>query len=431
MLPTLLRAAGENLADAGLGHSGWVLQRLDEAALDASLPFSALGVRDGEVLYFRPRLAQIPEMMFDDVADVIATGIKDRADRWRPAHTRQFGLTAGAAMLVVGVVALALAGPGWLMPGVTADVLALLLVAGGGLVSRAVGDAGAGAVLGYCALPYAFFGGLVAPARSVELTSLGALHIATGFSVVVMVSLVAGFAIVEGIPGFLGTAAAGLIGVVCAGSVQLFHARPAGTAALAAAICVALSALIPSLAFRLARVPLPPVPASAEELRSAAQLFDGPSVLRRTQEADRFVTGLVTGVSLVVVGAQACIALVSGWSAATMSIVLSAILVLRARVFGGRPQRTWLLAAGLAGFGLLGLRLAWTQQPGTIVGVVVVPLVLAAVLAIALGVRLPRQKPTPFWGRAADIVDLFLVVALIPLALGLLDVYGWARGLAG
>lgn len=431
MLPTLLQAAGENLADAGLAHSGWVLQRLDEAALDISQPFSTLGIRDGEVLYFRPRLAQIPEMMFDDVADVIATGIKDRADRWRPDHTRRFGLAAGAALLVLGAVALALSGPGWLMPGLTADVLTLLLVAGGALLSRAAGDAGAGAVLGYCSLPYAFFGGLVAPARSVELTSLGALHVATGFAVVVMVSMVAGFAIVAGLPGFLGTALAALIGVVCAGSVQLFHAQPAGAAALAAALCVALSALIPSLAFRLARVPLPPVPASAEDLRSAAQLFDGPSVLRRTHEADRFATGLVTGVSLVTIGAQVCIARVPGWGAATMSIVLSAILILRARVFGGRPQRIWLLAAGLAGLGPLGLRLALTQRPGVVVGAVVVPLVLAAVLAIALGVRLPQQKPTPFWGRAADIADLALVVALIPLALGLLNVYGWARGLAG
>src|SRR5262245_37172987 len=108
MLPTLLQIAGLNLADAGLAHSGWVLQRLDEAPLDESRSLSALGVRDGEILYFRPGLAQLPEVVFDDVADVVATGINDRPDRWRPATTRAFGLTAGAAVLLTGALAIAL-----------------------------------------------------------------------------------------------------------------------------------------------------------------------------------------------------------------------------------------------------------------------------------------------------------------------------------
>jgi hypothetical protein len=46
-------------------------------------------------------------------------------------------------------------------------------------------------------------------------------------------------------------------------------------------------------------------------------------------------------------------------------------------------------------------------------------------------VWLATGKPSPFWGRAADILDVALIVQLIPLALGVLEVYSWVRGLSG
>ncbi|MFC6933817.1 type VII secretion integral membrane protein EccD [Actinomadura yumaensis] len=174
MLPTLLQVAGQNLADAGLRHSGWVLQRLDEGPLDESQTLSALGIRDGELLFFRPDLAQLPEVTFDDVADVVATGINEHSDRWRPETTRRFGLLGAAAVLTAGAVGMALTGPPWGLLSIAAAVVATLLLVAGAVLSRALGDAGAGAVLGYSALPYAFLAGLLAPARPVPLLSLGA-----------------------------------------------------------------------------------------------------------------------------------------------------------------------------------------------------------------------------------------------------------------
>jgi hypothetical protein len=49
----------------------------------------------------------------------------------------------------------------------------------------------------------------------------------------------------------------------------------------------------------------------------------------------------------------------------------------------------------------------------------------------AMALRLPARKPSPFWGRAGDIVDIMLIISLLPLALGLLNLYSWLRGLAG
>ncbi|MEU5883516.1 type VII secretion integral membrane protein EccD [Spirillospora sp. NPDC047279] len=430
MLPTLLQAAGRDLANAGLAHSGWVLQRLDEAPFDESRTLGALGVRDGEVLYFRPEIAQLPEVVFDDVADVVATGINEHADRWRPENTRRFGLTAGAALLVAGAVGLALSGPGWTLIALASAAIAVILLLAGVVLSRALSDAGAGAALGFSALPYAFLAGLVAPARPVGLSELGAVHVLSATAAIALAAVIAAFAIIEGLPTFLGVAFAALLGALGAALAEGLSTDPAGMAAITAALCLVLTALIPSLAFRMARLPLPPVPENAEELRSA-QTFDGPTLLRRTREADRFSTGLVAGVALVCLGAQPFLALERTWLATTMSVCVSLVLLLRARVFHGHAQRLWLLCSGLAGLALLSWSWGATSSPATIVLTVAVPMALAVTVMLVMAMRLPAHKPSPFWGRAGDILDLMLIVSLFPFAMGLLNLYSWLRGLAG
>jgi type VII secretion integral membrane protein EccD len=434
MMPTLLRAAGENMADAGLAHSGWALQRLDDAPLDPAQTLSTLRVLDGEVLYFRPRMAQLPEMSFDDVADVIATGIKERSDRWRPHSTRSAGLWGGAALLGAGAAALAVSGPSWIIPAAAAGVVALLLLVFGAIMSRAMGDAGAGAVMGYVAVPYAFLAGLLIPARDTvpNVLELGAPHMLAGFGAATLAAIVGGAVIAEGFPNFLGIALATVIGTIAAGVVvALPDAPPAGAAAACVAVVVALTALIPSLSFKLARLPLPAVPSSAEELRSDTSLVNGKAVLARTAIADKFATGLVAGVAMVAIAAEVFLSVAGGWMAVTMGLAISLALILRARVFRGRLQRVWMIAAGLAGVGVLTLGAIEPREPLTTLTAVVLPLVAATIVTVALGMWLPGNKPSPFWGRAGDILDAIVVVSLIPLALGVLDLYTWIRGQTG
>lgn len=102
LLPTLLRVAGEGLAEAGLAHGGWVLQRLAGPPFDVNATLSELAVHDGEMLHLRPRGHELPEVVFDDVADAVATGVLERTGRWQPATTRAYGLRAAATLLEIG-----------------------------------------------------------------------------------------------------------------------------------------------------------------------------------------------------------------------------------------------------------------------------------------------------------------------------------------
>jgi hypothetical protein len=51
------------------------------------------------------------------------------------------------------------------------------------------------------------------------------------------------------------------------------------------------------------------------------------------------------------------------------------------------------------------------------------------VVVVGAGIWLVNNRPSPFWGRAADIFDTMLVVALFPLALGVAGVLDFVRGL--
>jgi len=433
LFPTVLRYAGTDLANEGLVRGGWVLQRLGQPPFHPGMTPAQVGLRDGEMVYLRPRLAQLPQLAFDDVADVIATGVNEQPDRWGPQTPRGVALGAGTGALLAGVAALLLSGPPWTVPAIAAAAVAVLLLVAAIAVSRAAGDSAAGAVIGYLALPYGFLAGLLGPARGAQLTYLGSQQLLAGFAALVLVAAIAGAAVADGLPVFFGVGGAALLGAVGAGVSVAFgaHHGAAGPAALTVAVALALTPLIPAVTFRMARVALPPVPRNADDLRRDSLMVDGKKVLDRTAVADRFVTGVVSGIGLVAIGAEIALAVTPGLITHLMCAAVACVLLLRARVFRGRGQRLWLMVPGFGGLILLALVASVHVNQSLTLAIALVPLVAGAGIVVGVGLWLPGHQPSPFWGRAADIIDMLLIVTLIPLALAVAGVFGSVRGLAG
>jgi type VII secretion integral membrane protein EccD len=432
LFPVVARFAGLDRAAAGEAASGWVLQRLGHPPfpLDAT-PVQA-GLRDGELIYLSPRTTQLPELAFDDVADVIAVGIGDRPDRWVPVDSRRATFGAAAAALLAGVAAVMLAGPPWAMPALTAGAIAMLLLGGAAAASRAAGDAGAAALLGWAALPYALLAGLLGPARSMPLAHLGALELISGLAATFLAATVAAVATADGTPVFFGAGGAAILGAGGAAlDYGLARVNPAGAAAVVAALALALTPLIPAASFRLAGLTLPPVPRDADELRQDTLTVQGGQVLERTAAADRVVTGAVSGIGLVAAAAAVALALSHGWLPRLMCAVLGGALLLRSRVFRGRAQRLWLQVPGYGALAMLALGAALQAAAPRSVLMIAALLVAGAAILIGTGMWLPAHRPSPFWGRAAEILDMTLVISLIPLALGVTGVFGSIRGLSG
>lgn len=433
LFPTILRHAGQNLADIGLGHGGWVLQRLDGPPLDPAGTPAQVNLRDGELIYLRPGMSQLPELAFDDVADVVASGVNDRPDRWRPEYTRRFMIYAAGAFLLAGVVPLLLSGPPWVAPSVVAGTVSVLLLLSGVVLSRAAGDSQAGAILGYAGLPYAFVGGWLGAGRSAGIGHLGATNVTAGLAAVTAVAAVAAVGIAgDALPIFLGAAAAALLGTAGAGvDSAVSGVNAAGVAAATLAVALAFTPLMPTIAFRAARVTLPPIPTSPADLRQDKLTVDGKTVLQRTVRADRFVTGISAAIGLVGFAGLVPLAFTHGWLARISCAASAIALLLRSRIFRGRAQRLWFMAPGVAGFLLLATGMSVDASQRAILAGVLVPMLVIAAIVIGVGSWLPDHRLSPFWGRMADIIDLLVVISLIPLALGVLGLYGRIRGLSG
>lgn len=425
----LCQLSGAELAGA---PGGWVLQRLGSEPFELSDTIHSAGLRDGETIYLRPRASELPPATCDDVADSIAS-VHSGPSRWSVADARRVCLGAGAAGLVAGAVLLALSsgsslsGQAGLVRLGLAWAVTVLLVLAAAAVGRGLSDAVAGATLGYAALPYAFVAGSGMVARSGSVMRVGAPGVLAGLAVVCCVAVVC--AVAAG-------AASALAGPALASGIGLLGAwldattgrvGPAGAAALTACLALALTPMMPGIALRMARVPLPPVPASADDLRAVGEARDAGTDDHRVAAADRLLAGFASGTGLACGGAALVLGVAAQHSAGRLvGAVLATLglaLLLRSRAFRSRVARLSLMAPGYLAFGLAIASLGGVAA--------VAALAVGCGLLTWAGVWLPEHRPSPVWGRAADILDIASVAALFPLALGVAGIFGYVRGLGG
>ena len=429
LFPVVARYVGLDGPEAVGENGGWVLQRLGQEPFPPAMTPLQAGLRDGEMIYLRPRRAQLPRLAFDDVADVIATGLNDQPGRWGPRDIRWVALGAGTAALAAGAVFIAVSGPPWTGPALAAAAVAVALLIAAAAVSRAAGDSRAGALLGYAAVPYAFLAGLLLPGHSTGLAHLDAIRLLPAFAAVALSAVMAAAASAE-VPPFFGLATAALLAVVGSWIAYAFGLALDAAAAVIAVPALALTPLIPAVSFRMSRMAMPPVPRNADDLRSDTLTVDGAEVFDRTAAADRFVTAAAAAIGLLAAGAEGALALAHGWLGPVTCAVLACALLLRSRLFRGLAQRLWLLIPGYGGLAALAVGAAGGSTQAQHLALALGPLLAGAALLVGVGMWLPTHRPSPFWGRAADIADTLLIVSLFPLALGVAGLFGYIRGLS-
>jgi type VII secretion integral membrane protein EccD len=441
LFPVVARFCGLDHADLVREPGGWVLQRLGEPPLRMAATPASEGLADGELLYLRPKSAALPPPVSDDIADEIA-GVHAGPGRWTAADAARLGAGAAAAALLAGAILVARSGPHWAVPAMTAGGVAVVLLAAAVAASRAWGHALSAMTLAWASLPYAFAAGVMTVAAasgtrqargtaaghgalaSLGLPPAGAPGMLAGFALVVLAAIVASAGVANGIPAFFGVACAAALG---AGAAAIAYFDPSvtaqGAAALASIPALAVASLIPWAAFRIAGIKLPAMPATAAELRDDTLTAIQPDIRPRTAVADRAVTGAVCGIGLTGSGALLALGFGHGAVTAVTAAVLACALLLQSRLFRGRAQRLWLLIPGYAGLAWLALAFGHLTAIAGLVG--------GALAVAGAGGWLAAHRPSPFWGRAADIADMACVVALVPLALGVAGVLSYVHGLNG
>ncbi|MGW4498665.1 type VII secretion integral membrane protein EccD, partial [Micromonospora sp. NPDC004336] len=294
-----------------------------------------------------------------------------------------------------------------------------------------------GATLGGYALPYAAAAGALAvgsgdPVGPVPgLRWVGAPELLAGAVALLLVSVLGLAGVATRLRVFVAGATVGAVGALTA--LLALPLGPAGTAAVLLCVLVFAVGAIPLLAIRLGKVPLPPITLPTGEPGSADRARDLPdrdrvyAAVARTEES---LTGMLLGHAVLTVGAALVLGLAGGVAGRLLVAVAAAVLLLRSRLFVALRHRVPTVAAGLAGYAVLGAVLAAGSGPAGRLALVVGGLALALV-AVAAGTTYARRPVSPYVGRVADLADTALVVSVVPVACAVLDLYERARGLLG
>ncbi|MFF3554005.1 type VII secretion integral membrane protein EccD [Streptomyces tsukubensis] len=432
LLPTLLDHAGEELAEQGIEHGGWVVQRLGEDPLDEESTLEALGLHDGDILHLRPRTEALPAIHFDDLVDGVAGSMRERPHGWNARSGRRMLLGTAGLLLAAGWVVCALPGGPYTTRAAVAAVTGLLVLFGAAAASRAVGDAAAGAAIGVFVPPYLALAGALLTAGDTTggglVTGAGMLAAAAAAAggAVLTVAAVAAY-----VPLLLSLAVPAVGGAVW-GILMLTLDTGAGSAAApVAVVAVLIGGLVPGISFRLSGLRLPVLPSNAEELQEGIDPHPHGHVVTRTGLAEEWMTALYAAIGLLL--AAVLTALLTddpGTPARVTAAVLCLLLLLHSRGIGHAWQRPAVVLPGLYGLVLMALTSAPDLAPERR------PVLLASLLALAGAAAIaswtvPGRRMLPHWGRAGDILHTCAAVALIPLSLWVLGVYGRLRGVSG
>ncbi len=427
LMPMLLDMAREKSPDGGARHGGWALAKLGDAPLDPSRTLASLGIVDGDLLQLRKRNDNPPPPLYDDVVDAIADAQPDTFRPWTTETARRIGHIAGGLALFTAALALFFGGPlfggNGLAAALTAGVAAIACLAVGATLAKAYQAEATGVVIAAAGgLPFAFVAGFYAVPG---LTVRANLLLASGL--VVILAAVAIMIMGAGITTFIAAATAGVIGVI-AFTVATLIAHPApGIAAGTAAVALALISLLPRATIWLAKLPLPHVPGTAEELKEDTTFPDYTEIERRTAVAHNYMTGLLIGCGSATAIAAIITATAPGVWGILTAAVATMVLLLRARSYANGSQAVALLTTGIvSGAGIL---IGWlgTQTPmGRLLWVFGV-LVIIGAGSLVVGVVFPNQRFSPPLRRTVEIFEAICIATVLPLALAVMDLYATLR----
>ncbi|MEW2570099.1 type VII secretion integral membrane protein EccD [Streptomyces sp. NPDC057621] len=435
LLPTLLRYVGEEAEEAGLDHAGWVLQQLGDAPLDEETTLAHAGLSDGAVLYLRPHTEALPEARLDDLVDGIADTAGRRLNTWHPEAARAL-LVGTTAATVVAALALVL-WPGTPNTGFSrvayAAVTGLLLLAGAGSASRAVGDRLSATALGLLVAPCLALAGWLLPGG--DLTGADARQV-IGARLLAAGAAGAGGAVLAlaatavGAPALFATAVVSVATAIAGGLIGYTGLAVQASVALVATVVALAAGAVAPFAFKLAGMRLPSLPSSAAQLQEGIEPYAGDEVAERTLLAGRWVTALFAATGVIASAALIVLTQHPNLPETLTALGLTLLLLLHCRGLVHISQRLTLAVPGV--LGLLLLARAWAaDHDGTGRAVVFAVLLGAAAALVIAAWTVPGRRVLPYWGRAAELAHTGFAVALLPLALWAAGLFGWLRGLFG
>jgi type VII secretion integral membrane protein EccD len=412
LVPELARSVG--LLDASTVYGGYRLVTQEGRILADNAGLTMQGIEDGGLLTVTAGVDEKAPRVYDDVVEAMADVVENELEPWEPAAGRRTALGAGSILLGLGALALLLLGES-VLGGVAAAVIAVLLVVGGIVLTRAQGEPEAGVAVALLAALYAAVGGLVlAPGDLPEWTwpldeaffidpllyaGLGVLAV----GLVAVVGLQDGRALV--IPAVVVGA------VLVAGSVlvRVFSLEPATVFVVLLTLVVLAGSIFPWLALGVTGT-------SVDQLYSLHDITADPEEIDPDEVADDARVGheILLAVSATV-GTLLVLLAPFAVGLGVYGTVLAAMCCL-AVMFRTRQYRTGAevlagLVSGILGLVAVALSMLLIHdgwRAGAALG-------LAGVGAVLLALTLVPASPSVRRGRIGDVVETITLLSLLPL----------------
>lgn len=309
-------------------------------------------------------------------------------------------------------------------------------------------DYTAAAVLAASSLPYAFIAGAgLLPADAAAGHGLGRVHFIAGAVTVLIVAIAAIIGLGRRIAVPVAGATVGLV-ATCAGvGLLMTKASPVAGVAVVASVCALTIEFLPFAAMAAARFVIEPPTSGVEPGDFEGSPVNNYVVGLRVARTLDVLTGLTAGVGTVLVF---CVALLvvpisamqtgpddlhTAWEQA-LAILVSGVTLCRARLFRERVQVLAVAVSGLAGLVIAFSAMAANAEPDLRAAWLAPLLVVIALLALGLASIRPRRGTSepvmpPRWARAVDAVEGVLFLAVLPVLMAVLGVYGEVRNLKG
>jgi type VII secretion integral membrane protein EccD len=226
---------------------------------------------------------------------------------------------------------------------------------------------------------------------------------------------------------------AGLLGI-CAilGSVlrTSTSADTAGAVSIVAVTLFLFATLGARVAARLARLRVPTLPRTTDELQQDIDPAPASMIASRSALADGYLTAVIVASSVLSLVDSVVLIGVDGWISVVLPLVFGLACLLRAKSLLSVWQRGATVWAGSLIITAVVIAYAFSLAPVGRIGLLVGVVLIVAMLVIGAW-RLPQTRLLPIWGQVADIAELWTAIALVPLLLVVLDAYAFFRALAG
>jgi type VII secretion integral membrane protein EccD len=186
----------------------------------------------------------------------------------------------------------------------------------------------------------------------------------------------------------------------------------------------------PLIASWVGRMPVPELPDRPEQILADSPPPRRDDVFAAVTRSVELLTGMLLATAVVATAATAALLLANpGLPAILLCLTAATALLLRARLFPTPAQRVPLLASGVAGLMLLALGTALRSPSAAPRLLVAFGVIVAALVVLTAGLVYARRTPSPYIGRAADILDVVAIMALLPLGAWVLGVFQAVQGL--